>query len=372
MMSEDGRNMPSLLRTEAVLPVAGLTLVLFTVFAGSWEVAPADTTLRSLLLFGWIFMVLAWASFGVVRHAEGLAILLGEPIGTILLTLSVILIEVAMITAVMLTGAPNPTLARETMFSVVMIVLNALVGVSLIVGGLRHHSQAFSLRGAQAYLGALFTLAGLGLVLPRFTTSTPDGSASPLLAGFLIIMSLTVYGVFLAQQTLSHQSLFRMNEDATHDRNGHQVRSIGTHAALLAATMLLIVLLSKHFAVFVEAGVTSAGLPPALGGILVATIVLTPEALAAIRAAADNHIQRSINICLGSGLATIGLTIPAVLAVSLVTGRPMELGLEIEDIVILAITMLVSVTTFTASRTTYLQGCLHLVLFLGYLLLVFD
>ncbi|MEO2169609.1 MAG: calcium:proton antiporter [bacterium] len=370
-MSEN-RTLPSLLRTEAVLPMAAITLVLFTVFAGSWEAAPVQNVTRSLLLFGWIFLVLSWASFGVVRHAEGLAILLGEPIGTILLTLSVILIEVSMITAVTLTGEPNPTLARETMFSVVMIVLNALVGVSLIVGGLRHHSQAFSLRGAQAYLGTLFTLAGLGLVLPRFTTSTPDGSASPLLAGFLILMSLTVYCVFLAQQTLSHQSLFRMSEDAGNDHGEHLVRSIGVHAGLLVATMLLIVLLSKHFAVFVEAGVTSASLPPALGGILVATIVLTPEALAAIRAAAANNIQRSINLCLGSGLATIGLTIPEVLAVSLVTGRTMELGLEVQDIVILAITMLVSVTTFTAPRTTYLQGCLHLVLFLGYLLLVFD
>lgn len=365
---------PSLLRTEAILPVAAATLLLFTLFGAEWSTAPAAHATRSLLLFGWIFVVLVWASFGVVRHAEGLAILLGEPLGTIILTLSVILIEVAMIAAVTLTGAPNPTLARETMFSVVMIVLNALVGISLIVGGLKHHSQAFSLRGAKAYLGALFTLAGLGLVLPRFTTSTPDGSPSPLLAAFLIVMSLAVYGVFLAQQTISHQSLFRMEEggDDPHGDHGHAVRSIGTHAALLVATMLLIVFLSKHFAVYVEAGVTTAGLPAALGGILVATIVLTPEGLAAIRAAADDNIQRSINICLGSGLATIGLTIPAVLGVSLVTGRAMELGLETQDIVILGITMLVSVTTFTAARTTYLQGFLHLVLFLGYLLLVFD
>lgn len=365
---------PSLPRTEAVLPVAAATLLLFTLFGAEWSTAPAAHAIRSLLLFGWIFVVLAWASFGVVRHAEGLAILLGEPLGTIILTLSVILIEVAMIAAVTLTGAPNPTLARETMFSVVMIVLNALVGISLIVGGLKHHSQAFSLRGAKAYLGALFTLAGLGLVLPRFTTSTPDGSPSPLLAAFLIVMSLAVYGVFLAQQTISHQSLFRMKEggDDPHGHQGHVVRSIGTHAALLVATMLLIVFLSKHFAIYVEAGVTTAGLPAALGGILVATIVLTPEGLAAIRAAGDDNIQRSVNICLGSGLATIGLTIPAVLGVSLVTGRAMELGLETQDIVILGITMLVSVTTFTAARTTYLQGFLHVVLFLGYLLLVFD
>lgn len=365
---------PSLFRTEAVLPAAALTLLLFTLFGTDWNAAPADNPTRSLLLFGWIFGVLVWASFAVVRHAEGLAILLGEPIGTIILTLSVILIEVAMITAVTLTGTDNPTLARETMFSVVMIVLNALVGISLIVGGLKHHSQAFSLRGAKAYLGALFTLAGLGLVLPRFTASTPDGSPSPLLAAFLIVMSLAVYGVFLAQQTISHQFLFRMDEDedSGHDGHGHVVRTVGLHAGLLVATMLLIVFLSKHFAVYVEAGVTTAGLPAALGGILVATIVLTPEGLAAIRAAAEDNIQRSINICLGSGLATIGLTIPAVLGVSLVTGRVMELGLETQDIVILAITMLVSVTTFTAARTTYLQGCLHLVLFLGYLLLVFD
>ena len=363
---------PSVFRTDAVVLVAAVTLAIFTVFGNVWESAAMDAPLFSLLLFAWIFAVLVWAAFGVVRHAEGLAILLGEPIGTIILTLSVILIEVAMITAVSLTGAPNPTLARDTMFSVVMIVLNALAGISMIVGGLKHHSQAFSLRGAKAYLGPLFALAGLGLVLPRFTASTPDGSPSPPLTVFLIIMSLVVYGVFLAQQTISHQSLFRLGEDEEHGDHGQVVRSTRMHSVLLVTTMLLIVFLSKHFAVFVDAGVSRAGLPTALAGILVATIVLTPEGLAAVRAAAADNIQRSINICLGSGLATIGLTIPAVLAVGVVTGRTMELGLETQEIVILAITMLVSITTFAASRTTYLQGCIHLVLFLGYLLLVFD
>ncbi|HAC79226.1 MAG: calcium:proton antiporter [Candidatus Binatia bacterium] len=362
----------SMLRAEAVIPAAALTLLLFTIFGATWEASPIDTPTQSAILFGWIFAILVWASFGVVRHAEGLATILGEPIGTILLTLSVISIEVAMITAVTLTGEHNPTLARDTMFSVLMIVLNALVGVSLIVGGLKHHSQLFSLRGAKAYLGALFTLAGLGLILPRFTPSTPDGSPSTLLASFLLLVSAVVYGIFLTQQTVSHQSLFQVDGEAGAHDHGHTVHSVKFHAALLVGIMLLIVFLSKHFAVFVESGVSHAGLPPALGGILVAIIVLTPEGLAAVHAAAENNIQRSINICLGSGLATIGLTIPAILGVSLFTGRTMELGLETPDIVMLAITMIVSMTTFAAGRTTYLQGCLHLVLFLGYLMLVFD
>ena len=176
----------STLRVEAVLIAASLTYAFFTVFAGSWEAEPLAHPLRSPLLFGWLFAVMVWASFGVVRHAEALATLLGEPIGTILLTLAVLLIEVAMISAVMLTGSNNPTLARETMFSVVMIVLNGLVGVSLIVGGWKHHTQSLNLQGAKACLGALFLLAGLGLVLPRFTTSTPDGSPSTLLSIFLV------------------------------------------------------------------------------------------------------------------------------------------------------------------------------------------
>jgi Ca2+:H+ antiporter len=371
-MSDHDTTTAGMLRAEAVLPIAALTLLLFTIFGAQWEVAPAETPQQSILLFAWIFAVLVWASFGVVRHAEGLATIMGEPIGTIVLTLSVISIEVAMITAVTLTGEHNPTLARDTMFSVLMIVLNALVGISLIVGGLKHHSQLFSLRGAKAYLGALFTLGGLGLVLPRFTPSTPDGSPSSLLAAFLILVSAVVYGIFLTQQTVSHQALYQVEGQTEGHDHGHPVHSLAFHASLLVGTMLLIVFLSKHFAVFVEAGVSRADLPPALGGILVAIIVLTPEGLAAIHAAAANNIQRSINICLGSGLATIGLTIPAILAVSFLTGRTIELGLEIPDMIMLAITVVVSMTTFAAGRTTYLQGSLHLVLFLGYLLLVFD
>ena len=371
-MADQEINTTAMLRTEAVLPVAALTLLLFTIFGAQWELAPAETPMQSIVLFGWIFAVLVWASFGVVRHAEGLATILGEPIGTIVLTLSVISIEVAMITAVTLTGEHNTTLARDTMFSVLMIVLNALVGISLIVGGLKHHSQVFSLRGAKAYLGALFTLGGLGLVLPRFTPSTPDGSPSTLLAMFLILVSAVVYGIFLAQQTVSHQALYQVEGQAAAHGHGHPTHSVTFHAAMLVGTMLLIVFLSKHFAVFVESGVSQAALPPALGGILVAIIVLTPEGLAAIHAAAENNVQRSINICLGSGLATIGLTIPAILGVSFFTGRTIELGLETPDMVMLGITVVVSMTTFASGRTTYLQGCLHLVIFLGYLLLVFD
>lgn len=362
----------STLRTEAVLGVAALTYLFFEFVGADWEADPLSHPLRSLLLFGWIFAVLVWASFGVVRHAEALAGLLGEPQGTIILTLSVILIEVAMISAVMLTGSNNPTLARETMFSVVMIVLNGLVGASLIVGGWKHHTQSLNLQGANAYLGALFALAGLGLILPRFTTSTPDGSASPLLAVFLVIVSLGVYAVFLFAQTRTHASLFRMEGESSEGHAEGAIHTVSGHGLLLVLTMLFIVLLSKYLAVFVEVGVTTAGLPAALGGIVVAVVVLTPEGLSAVRAAWANQIQRSINICLGSGLATIGLTIPAVLAVSFVTGRHVELGLEPAEITLLAMTMLVSLTTFIPARTTALQGLLHAVLFCGYLLLVFD
>ena len=362
----------STLRAEAVLGVAALTYLFFGFVGADGEADPLAHPLRSLLLFGWIFAVLVWASFGVVRHAEALAGLLGEPRGTIILTLAVILIEVAMISAVMTTGSNNPTLARETMFSVVMIVLNGLVGASLIVGGWKHHTQTLNLQGANAFLGAFFALAGLGLILPRFTTSTPDGSPSTLLAVFLVIVSSGVYAVFLFAQTRTHASLFRMEGESSGDHAEGALHGVGGHGLLLIVTMLLIVLLSKHLAVFVEAGVTRAKLPAALGGIVVALVVLTPEGMSAVRAAWANQIQRSINICLGSGLATIGLTIPAVLAVSFVTGRHAELGLEPAEITLLAMTMLVSLTTFIPARTTALQGLLHAVLFFGYLLLVFD
>ena len=367
-----------ILRSETGLMVGIVTTLLFLTLGKTWLADLADP-LRSGFFFAWLFAVMLWASFAVVRHADALAIKLGEPFGTLILTLSVINIEVIMVSAVMLTGAENPTLGRDMMLSVVMIVMNGLVGLSLLLGGRRHWEQRFNLQGANTFLAVLIPLAVLGLVLPSYTRSTDDGSYSVPQAIFLIIVTICLYGAFLALQTVSHKQYFRAvpeeessSTDAHAGEHGFALRSVPFHAALLVAYMIPIVLLSKSMAKLVDHGIHVAGAPVALGGLLVAVLVLTPEGLAAVRAALGNQLQRSINICLGSSLSTIGLTVPAVLCIGLATGKAVVLGLEPPETVLLLLTLGVSVVNFSSGRSNVIQGVIHLILFATYLVLVFD
>lgn len=375
----DKQRPPGVLRSEVALWLGAATTMLFMLYGKGW-LADLSNQLQFTILFAWLFVVMLWLSFGVVRHADCLAIKLGEPYGTLILTISVISIEVIMIAAVMINGENNPTLARDTMFAVLMIVLNGMLGVTLIIGGFRHHEQQYNLQGANTYLGIIIPLAVLGLILPRFTTSAPGGEPSPLMSVFLLIMSAGLYTVFLLIQTMRHSQFFKPlpvsdanpSEEDNHDHGDLVVRSVRFHALLLVLIMLPVVLLSKKMAVLVDHGISYLGAPQALGGFLVAILVLSPEGLAAGKAALANKLQRTVNIALGSGLATIGLTIPAVLAISLFTGLKIELGLDSMDIVLLLLTLLVSAVNFGTGRTNILQGLVHLILFLSYIVLIFD
>ena len=366
---------------QVELPLwVGIATTLLFVFVGKSWLIDLSNPLKYCFLFIWLFIAMLWLSFAVVRHADCLAVILGEPYGTLILTLSVISIEIIMISAVMVTGENIPTLARDTMFSVLMIVLNFMLGLTILLGGLRHHEQEYNFRGAGAYLGVLFPLAVLGLVLPRFTTSAPGGELSPLMEVFLLVMSFGLYGVFLLIQTTRHSQFFKQpiganSEISDEDDNHHEgliIRSATYHTVFLILTILPIVLLSKSMAKLVDFSIIKLQAPQALGGFLVAVLVLTPEAIAAGKAALANKLQRTVNIALGSGLSTIGLTIPAVLCISLVTGRTIELGLEPTDIVLLVLTLLVSVVNFGAGRTNVLQGAVHLIIFVSYIVLIFD
>lgn len=374
--------MKSTLRQEAATLVGFLTLIFFLLVGNRMAPETIGLGLSIIPLTG-LFLVMMWCAFSVVRHAEGLATILGEPFGTLILTLAVIGIEVAVIAAVMISGADKPTLARDTMFSVLMIVLNGLVGVCLITGGLLHRNQAYNLQGANAFLAVLLPLAVLGLILPTFTPSAPGGELSSLQAGFLIFLSVVLYGIFLAIQTITHSDIFRQPPQATDHPGGaapeaathhhsFEVRSVQFHSLALIAALLPIVLLSKTLATYVNFGIATSGAPLALGGFLVAALILTPEALSAVQAARDNLLQRAVNICLGSGLATIGLTIPAVLTIGWITGERVELGLGMTDIVLLALTLVVCLTTFVSQRTNALQGAVHLALFACYVIMIFD
>jgi Ca2+:H+ antiporter len=326
-------------------------------------------------VFVWLFAVILWSAICVVRHADCLAIKLGEPYGTLILTLSAISIEVVMISTAMLHGANNPTLGRDAIFAVVMIALNGLVGLSLLLGGLRHREQYYNLLGVNSYLNVIMTLAVLGLVFPDFTTSKSGPYFSTEQEVFLIVVSVLLYAIFLLIQTVRHRRYFMESEDvvvpATSAHHPLQVRSTAFHAAMLLVYLITVILLAEKFAIPLDNGIEKFHMPQALGGAIIAALVLSPEGLGAIRASLGNQLQRSINILLGSVLATIGLTIPAVLTIGLITKRPVTLGVEGANLPLLLLTLAVSTVTFTSRKTNVLQGCIHLLLFAVFVLLIF-
>jgi Ca2+:H+ antiporter len=362
------------LRREWPLALSIATFGLFLAFGPAWL---ADLSSRAwfAFVFFWLVGVILVSIFAVVRHADALAARLGEPLGTLVLTLSVTGIEVMIIAASMATAHGSSTLARDAMFAVVMIVLNGMVGLSLLLGGLRYHEQTYNLQGANAFLAMILPLAVLGLILPRFTETTPGPTFSPVQAGFLSFMSIGLYCVFLAVQNFRHRRYFVASDDEEQQEPAPRQTSGGSagwHGGFLVAYLLPMVLLSKQLAVPIDHGISVLGAPAALGGFLVAALVLSPESVTAVRAALANQLQRSVNLLLGSVLATIGLTIPAVLTIGLLTGKSVVLGLEAQDVVLLSLTLVLSTLTFSSSRTNVLLGAVHLLLFFAYLLLIFQ
>jgi len=320
--------------------------------------------------------VILIAAIAIVRHADVLAHRLGEPGGTLLLTLAVTGLEVAMVTFVMATGKPKPMLARDTMFAVVMLVLNGLMGLSLLLGGIRHREQSYNLQGANAFLVMILPLTVLGLILPNFTLDTVGPTLSIFQMIFLSVMSLAIYGIFLFVQNRRHKGFFIFAEESASkvhvDDSEHSSHTSGYHSLMLVFYGLPLVLLAKHMAAPLDAMVNRLGAPEALGGFVMAVLVLTPEAIAAVRAAQTNQLQRSVNILMGSVLASIGLTIPMVIAVSIYSGRSLVLGLDPVGMVMLGLTLVTSMLTFSLPKTNLLLGCVHLLLFGAYFMLMFD
>jgi Ca2+:H+ antiporter len=328
-----------------------------------------------IAVFLGLFAVVLWLAICVVRHADCLAIKFGEPYGTLILTLSAISIQVVMISTAMLHGANNPTLGRDAIFAVVMIALNGLVGLSLLLGGLRYREQYYNLLGVNSYLNVIMALAVLGLIFPNFTTSKSGPNFSTEQEVFLIVVSLLLYAIFLLIETVRHRGYFMESEDAVAPtKSAHhslQVRSTAFHAALLVVYLITVILLAEKFAIPLDNGIEKFHMPQALGGAIIAALVLSPEGLGALHASLENHLQRSINILFGSVLATIGLTIPAVLTIGLITKRSVTLGVEGANLPLLLLTLGVSVVTFTSRKTNVLQGCIHLLLFAMFVLLIF-
>ena len=364
--------LPSQLRREWMLLASYATTVVFMIQGNAWLGTNPGRGF-GWVLFLWLFLVMLASSFAVVRHADHLAELLREPLGTIILTLAVTSIEVMMISALMLNGN-NPALARDTMFSVVMVVLGGLLALALLTGGLRFGEQDFNLKGVNSFLGLILPLSVLSLVLPNFTKTGGDGMFSTLHAISLIALSLIIYGVFLAVQTSRHREFFNEAKDVAPPSMVPQQAhgSVTKESLLLILHLIPVVLLSKQLAHLLDYRVHAGGLPIELVGLVVAILILAPEGLAAIQAASRNQMQRSVNVLLGSVLATISLTVPAALAISLLSGKPVLLGLSPAYMTLLAVTLGSCIITFAQGQTNILQGFVHLLLFAAYIVLMFD
>jgi Ca2+:H+ antiporter len=307
-----------------------------------------------------------------VHHAEVVAHRVGEPFGTLVLALAITVIELGLIGSIMASGgAGASTLARDTLFATVMIICNGVVGLCLLVGAVRHHTLAFRAEGATHALAALAPLVTLTLVLPLFTTTTPGPTYSPSQLTFAGVASLSLYAVFVFAQTVRHRDYFlpvlaeAEDEHAAPPAN----RVAMTSMILLVLCLVAVVGLAKQLAPVIESGVRAVSAPPTTVGVVIALIILLPESVAALRAAARNRMQTSLNLALGSALATIGLTIPCVAALAVLLGLPLELGLAPAQIVLLTLTMLLSAITLAGGRATILHGTVHLVVFGAFLVL---
>jgi Ca2+:H+ antiporter len=355
-------------RSAWIFPALAVVL-----FAGATALGFTFTPSAAGLIFALLLLVILFGTvFAAVHHAEVIAQKIGEPYGTLLLTLAVTVIEVALIATIMLGEKPVPTLARDTVFAVVMIVCNGLVGICILIGSLRYREQDVQVSGSSLYLSVLIVMATITLIMPDYTLTTPGPSYSAAQLGFVSVVTLILYGVFLYTQTIRHRDYFI--GDTIGDANGGahmSSRMLAMSVVLLLVSLLAVVLLAKKFSLVVDAGTEMIGAPPAFAGVLVALLILLPEGLAAISAARKNDLQKSINLALGSSLATIGLTVPAVAVVAWALDKQLVLGLNAQAMVLLLLTFVISMLTFGTGRTNILFGLVHLVVFAVFVFLVF-
>jgi Ca2+:H+ antiporter len=328
-----------------------------------------------VVLAGICALALMGTVIAAVHHAEVVAHRVGEPFGTLVLALAITFIETALIVSMMLAGGPDTaTLPRDTVFAAIMIIFNGVVGLCLLLGGLRHHEQSFQIEGANTALATVIALATLSLVLPTFTTSSTGPTYTQSQLAFAALASLVLWLAFVFVQTVRHRDYF-LPAHNTSDEDLHAAppsnRLAWASFGLLLVALVAVVGLAKVLSPTIEAALAAAGAPPAVLGIAIAMLVLLPEASAAARAAQANRLQNSLNLAFGSALACIGLTIPAVAVVSVLVGMPLSLGLDPKEVVLLVLTFVVASITLVSGRTHVMQGVVHLVIFAAYLFLAF-
>ncbi len=361
--------MPAFVKQTVLRPSGFVPVIAFVTF-----LATLGQTLGPALI-ALVAVLLAGAVLAAVHHAEIVAHKVGEPFGSLVLAVAVTVIEVALIITLVLSGGPETaSLARDTVFAAVMITVNGIVGLSLLVGAVRHDVTRFNAEGTGAALATVTALATLSLVLPNFTTSRPGPEFSTSQLIFAAVASLGLYVLFVTTQTGRHRDFFLpvaaegqvIDEDHA---DPPTLQATLVSLALLIVSLIAIVGLAKVESPAIEAGVAAIGFPPSFVGVVIALLVLLPETLAAVRAARRDRMQTSLNLGFGSAIASIGLTIPAIAVASFFLSGPLLLGLEPTQIVLLALTVVVSVLTVVPGRATRLQGGVHLALFATFLFL---
>ena len=357
--------------TERLPVPAGVRLPLWSVLFPVLALLAALTGLAKLGTAGVVVgaFLLIFAVIAAVHHAEMVAHRVGEPFGTLVLAVAVTVIEVSLIVSLMLSDAGDASaLARDTVFAAIMIILNGIVGICLLAGGIQHKEQRFSLRGVSAALNVLVAMAVLTLVLPNYVESSPGPTYAPSQLIFVAIISVILYATFVLVQTVRHRSYFLPDEgDEDEHADPPSDRVAWTAFGVLLVGLVGVVLLAKALAGTVEKAVLDAGLPLAIVGVVIAGLVLAPESLAAFRAARRNRLQTSLNLALGSALATIGLTIPSVAVVSLLLGLPLALGIGAKSLTLLVLSLFAITLSLGTGRTTILGGVVHLTIFAVYL-----
>jgi len=357
------------MRLSAQLPAWSTVAPLVT-----WGILATPFTGLSTTSWAYQLLVLVGLVIGIlaaVFHAEVVAHRVGEPYGTLVLALAVTAIEVALIVSLMIAGGESANgLARDAVFASIMIILNGMVGICLLIGGQRHGEQTFGLFGISAALATLAAISVLTLVLPNYTTTTLGPVYSPSQLTFIAVVSLFLYGTFLLVQTIKHRDYFLPVEaeaDETVHANPPSNKTTLLSALLLVICLGSVVLLAKALSPMLESLVADLEAPKSLVGIVIAAVVLLPESIAAYQAARANRLQTSLNLALGSALASIGLTIPAVAMVSLLNGWNLTLGIDAKSTVLLLLSLLVTSFSLGTGRTTIMQGTIHLVIFAVYL-----
>jgi Ca2+:H+ antiporter len=368
------------------LGFAWLTVALFLLFGSSWLADPIPPA-TAVLCFVWLFATMVWAAFGAIKTADKLAEILGEPLGSLVLTLTIICLEGVLIGIAMLTSDSGETMGRDTLMGANMIMINLAGGLALFLGGLRHREQTYNFQGTSAYLAVVITLSVIAFILPTYTEATPRGSVTTVQSAGIMIVTLAIYFTFLLIQIGRHQHFFVEPDPsgnvktepsqapggaggelaAKSDKGG-----IGKLALLLVAGVVPVLLMGKYLTVLLDHASHKLGTPPALGGVILALIVVSPKLISSVKSGLANEPQRAANLALGSCAPATGIILPIILGIGLVTGKTIIMGLVPSEVILLALTLVLAALTFSGPRTTLLEGAAHLAIFVIYVVLMFS